>query len=139
MSGRRLAYAPLNALRDAVVDTFRSASRGSVAVQDPYRWLEEEQHNTQLWVQQQVDTYNAFTDRHCRDQSNNIARELEKRWNYERFGCPFKRGPMMFFFHNSGLQNQSVLYAQKAVEEEKFVVLDPNVSLSWSEILNHVE
>ena len=27
-------------------------------------------------------------------------------WDYPKYGCPFKRGDMYYYFYNSGLQNQ---------------------------------
>lgn len=36
-------------------------------------------------------------------------------YNYEKWGCPSRHGPSLcFFHHNSGLQNQFVLYTQPA-------------------------
>ncbi|KAI8855055.1 prolyl oligopeptidase [Chytridium lagenaria] len=46
--------------------------------------------------------------------------------NFERFGCPFNRGNSVYYFHNSGLQAQSVLYEQKSPAAEPEVFLDPN-------------
>ena len=49
--------------------------------------------------------------------------------NYPKYTCPFKQGDSYYFWKNSGLQNQSVLYKQKTLEEEAQVFLDPN---TWS-------
>jgi len=43
-----------------------------------------------------------------------------------KYGAPFKKGGRYFFFKNSGLQNQSVLYTQSALTTEPAVLLDPN-------------
>jgi prolyl oligopeptidase len=51
-------------------------------------------------------------------------------YNYEKYGCPFKRGNKFFYFHNSGLQNQSVLYSQPSLDAPAEVFVDPN---TWSE------
>ena len=51
-------------------------------------------------------------------QRDAIRERLEKLWNYERFGIPFKRGDRWFFTRNSGLQNQSVLYTANAPDGE---------------------
>jgi prolyl oligopeptidase len=47
--------------------------------------------------------------------------------NYERFSVPEKKGTRYFYSHNSGLQNQSVLYWLPALDAEPKVLLDPNV------------
>ncbi|MEN9279158.1 MAG: prolyl oligopeptidase family serine peptidase, partial [Thermostichus sp. DG_1_5_bins_95] len=47
-------------------------------------------------------------------------------WNYEKYSQPFKEGGRYFYFKNSGLQNQSVLYTQNSLAEEGRVLLDPN-------------
>jgi prolyl oligopeptidase len=33
-------------------------------------------------------------------------------FDYPKYDCPFKRGDKYFYFHNTGLQAQSVLYIQ---------------------------
>ncbi|WP_245916253.1 prolyl oligopeptidase family serine peptidase, partial [Aureicoccus marinus] len=50
---------------------------------------------------------------------------LEKLWNYEKIGSPFKRGDYTYFAKNDGLQNQYVYYRQKGGGEPE-VFLDPN-------------
>ena len=46
--------------------------------------------------------------------------------NYPRYSAPFRRGENVFFYKNSGLQNQSVLYIQKGLEGTPEVLIDPN-------------
>ncbi|CAB4035514.1 prolyl endopeptidase [Paramuricea clavata] len=47
-------------------------------------------------------------------------------WDYPKYGCPFKRGGVYYYFYNSGLQNQSVLYCKETIDGEAKVFLDPN-------------
>jgi prolyl oligopeptidase len=46
--------------------------------------------------------------------------------DYPRYGCPFKRGNAFYYFHNSGLLPQSVLYKQDSLTEPERVFFDPN-------------
>jgi prolyl oligopeptidase len=50
---------------------------------------------------------------------------LTRLWNYERYGTPFKEGGRYVFSKNDGLQNQSVLYTMRSLEETPKVLLDP--------------
>lgn len=47
-------------------------------------------------------------------------------YNYEKYGTPYRRGQRYYCSHNSGLQNQFVLYSQGSLEGEARVLLDPN-------------
>lgn len=47
-------------------------------------------------------------------------------YNYERFSCPFRKGDWVFYFHNSGLQNQSVLFKQRGLNAKEEILIDPN-------------
>lgn len=38
--------------------------------------------------------------------------KLTKLYDYPRYDVPFRRGNMYFYFHNTGLQPQRVLYMQ---------------------------
>ncbi|PYP12662.1 MAG: S9 family peptidase, partial [Gemmatimonadetes bacterium] len=51
---------------------------------------------------------------------------LTELWDYPKYGAPFKKGGRYFFFKNSGLQNQAVLYTQSSLAAEPEVLLDPN-------------
>ena len=50
-------------------------------------------------------------------------------YDYERFGLPVKKGGLYFYTHNSGLQNQSVLFVRQGVQGEARQLIDPN---GWS-------
>lgn len=46
--------------------------------------------------------------------------------DYEKFGCPFRKGDSYYYFHNSGLQPQSTLYKQTSLTADPTSFLDPN-------------
>ena len=50
-------------------------------------------------------------------------------YDYERYGLPVKKGASYFYTHNSGLQNQSVLFVRDGVNGEPRQLIDPN---GWS-------
>lgn len=93
-------------------------------VQDPYRWLEDDRSaETEAWVKTQNKVTFGYLDSiPFRDDLKN---RLEKLWNYEKLGSPFKEGDYTYFYKNDGLQNQYVVYRKKADGEEE-VFLDPN-------------
>ncbi|OAI57862.1 prolyl endopeptidase, partial [Verrucomicrobiaceae bacterium SCGC AG-212-N21] len=94
-------------------------------VPDPYRWLEDDNSaETKAWVQAQNKVTFGFLE--GIPQRAKIRERLEKLWNYERFGIPFRRGDRWFFTRNSGLQNQSVLYFSNKPDGEPRELLDPN-------------
>jgi prolyl oligopeptidase len=94
-------------------------------IADPYRWLEVDTAPEVIeWVKKQNEvTFGYLNQIPFRDK---IRKRLEEVWNYPKFSAPFKRGDYYFFFKNDGLQNQSVLYYQKGLNDEPMVFLDPN-------------
>ena len=93
-------------------------------VADSYRWLEDDRSDeTAAWVAAQNEvTFDYLTSIPFRDE---IRARLEELWDYEKFSAPFREGDYTYFFRNSGLQNQSVLYRQQG-DGEAEVFLDPN-------------
>lgn len=105
--------------KDTVVDTYFGEK-----VNDFYRWLEDDRsEETAAWVKAQNEVTFAYLDKiPFRDQ---LRKQLEDKWNYEKIGAPFTEGDYTYYFKNDGLQNQSVLYRiNKDGNEEVF--LDPN-------------
>lgn len=95
------------------------------AVDDPYRWLEDDQAaETKEWVEQQnklTDSYLAMVP-----YRQKVKERLTELWNFDKMTPPFKRGKRLFSFRNNGLQNQSVLYTQSSLLDKPVPVLDPN-------------
>jgi prolyl oligopeptidase len=93
-------------------------------VSDPYRWLEDDRSSeTAAWVKEENKvTYDYLGKIPFR---NTLKTRLEKLWNYEKIGAPFKEGNFIYYYKNNGLQNQSVLYRKDAKGKEE-VFLDPN-------------
>ena len=96
-----------------------------VKVADPYRWLEElDSEETKAWVDAQnklsFDYLAAIPAR------NSLKDRITKLWNYEKYGVPFKEGNRYFYYRNSGLQNQSVLYTVTGLDAPPKMILDPN-------------
>ncbi|OIQ23400.1 prolyl oligopeptidase family serine peptidase [Lacinutrix sp. MedPE-SW] len=96
-------------------------------VKDPYRWLEDDRsEETKSWVQSQNKATFGYLDNiPFREE---LKSRLEKLWNYEKVGAPFKEGDYTYFYKNNGLQNQYVIYRYKTGEDPKTatVFLDPN-------------
>lgn len=94
------------------------------SVSDPYRWLEDDRsEETADWVKRQNEfTFTYLSQIPYRD---SMRSRLEKLYNYERVGAPFKEGPHTYYFKNDGLQNQSVIYRVVEGGEDE-VFFDPN-------------
>ena len=116
--------APLSypaATRGTQVDVYHGTS-----IADPYRWLEDvDSPATTAWVAAQ----NRLTDSFLASipQREKIRARLTQLWNYERYSAPFKENGRYFYFQNTGLQNQSVMYVQDGRDAAARVLLDPNV------------
>jgi prolyl oligopeptidase len=94
-------------------------------VADPYRWLEDDNSAaTKQWVQAENAVTNAYLQKiPYRVQ---IKQRLQALYNYAKYSAPFHRGDTYFFYKNSGLQNQSVLYVQHGLDGTPEVLIDPN-------------
>jgi len=93
-------------------------------VADPYRWLEDDRSEaTKAWVIAQNKVTQDYLSKI--PFRNAIKERLKKLMNYEKYSQPFKEGEYTYFYKNTGLQNQSVLYRQKEGAEAE-VFLDPN-------------
>jgi prolyl oligopeptidase len=105
---------------DTVIDEYFG-----IKVPDPYRWLEDDRSQQTLdWVNSQNKvTFGYLEQIPFRKQ---VRERLDKLANFERFGLPFKKNNKFYYFKNSGLQNQSVLYVTDAKESEGSVFIDPN-------------
>ncbi len=94
-------------------------------VVDPYRWLEDDNSpRTAEWVKAENEvTEDYLSQIPFRDQ---IKKRLTEIWNYPRYTTPFKKGAYYYYLKNDGLQNQSVLYRIKNLDDAPEVFLDPN-------------
>jgi prolyl oligopeptidase len=94
-------------------------------IRDPYRWLEDpDSEATKAWVEAQNQlTFSYLAQIPARE---TIKQRLTQLWDYEKFSIPFKEGNRYFYFKNDGLQNQSVLYTLKSLDDAPRVLLDPN-------------
>src|SRR6267378_1382825 len=108
------------AVRGTQVDDYHGTS-----VADPYRWLEDvDAPATKAWVEAE----NKLTDSFLATipERPAIKTRLTQLWNYARYSAPFKENGRYFYFQNTGLQNQSVMYVQDGRNAQPRVLLDPN-------------
>ena len=93
-------------------------------VKDNYRWLEDDLSlETEEWVKNQNKiTFKYLNQIPFRSELKDRLLEL---LDYEKISAPFKKGDYTYFYKNSGLQNQSILYRTKDNKEPE-VFLDPN-------------
>ena len=100
------------------------------SVADPYRWLENDVRNDEEvadWVERQNQVTGAYlATLPARDWFRTRIKQL---FDYERFGLPEKKRIRIFYMHNSGLQQQAVLFVREEIDGEGRVLIDPN---GWS-------
>jgi Serine proteases of the peptidase family S9A len=113
----------INYPQTAKCDSVRSYF--GVEVAEPYLWLENDTSaQTESWVNEQnVVTQNYLKQIPFR---NGLKDRIEELTNYPKYGSPFVRKGVYYFFKNDGLQNQNVLYSQTSLDAEPEVLLDPN-------------
>ena len=108
------------------VDTYHG-----IDVPDPYRWLEDDVRESAAvanWVEGQNEVTFAYLD--SIPERDFIKGRLTALWDYDRYSLPVKEGGHYFYSHNTGLQNQSVIYVQTGLDAEADVLIDPN---TWSD------
>ena len=96
-------------------------------IEDPYRWLENDVRSdpeVAAWVAAE----NRVTDAYLATLPGRaiFKDRLRTLIDYERFGLPTKKGGRYFYTHNSGVQNQSVLYARDSLDGPGRMLIDPN-------------
>ena len=101
-----------------------------VVVADPYRWMEDiDSDETVRWVDEQAAfTHNWLADGDGAAIRSQLRQRTQELWDYEKVSAPRTKGERVFFYRNSGLQNQSVLYwhpREKSTAEAQ-VLFDPN-------------
>src|SRR6476660_6277700 len=113
----RLAY-PV-AAKGTQVDDYHGTS-----IADPYRWLENtDSPETKAWVE--AENRVSFSYLAAIPERNAIRDRLTKLWDYPKYFAPTKTGDLLFYFENSGLQNQNILYVRDGNKPSR-VLIDPN-------------
>ncbi|MBP6004543.1 MAG: S9 family peptidase [Pyrinomonadaceae bacterium] len=95
-------------------------------VADPYRWMEQtESAETTAWIEAE----NKLTDSYLATipEREKIKNRLTEIWNYERYSAPSKIAEGFYIYSkNDGLQNQSVWYKARSINDQGEVFFDPN-------------
>jgi prolyl oligopeptidase len=112
--------------------TYPATPRGDVidsyfgtTVADPYRWMEDvDSPQTAQWVKAEGELTRSYLD--AIPQRAAIAAAYRKLYDYEKVNPPFRAGKHWFYFRNSGLQTQSVLYIRDSETGPARSFFDPN-------------
>jgi prolyl oligopeptidase len=96
-----------------------------VHLTDPYRWLESvTSPDVHAWVAAQDALTESYLSQvpHRAELSDRVRRFAL----YPKLSAPFGGGERLFFFENSGLENQPALYVQDRRDTPARVLIDPN-------------
>nr|E2JFG2.1 RecName: Full=Dual function macrocyclase-peptidase POPB; AltName: Full=Prolyl oligopeptidase B; Short=POP B; AltName: Full=Toxin-processing prolyl oligopeptidase [Amanita bisporigera]ADN19205.1 prolyl oligopeptidase [Amanita bisporigera] len=117
------------------VDVYQSASRGEVPVPDPYQWLEENSNEVDEWTTAQTAFTQGYLDKNADRQK--LEEKFRASKDYVKFSAPtLLDSGHWYWFYNSGVQSQAVLYRSKKPVLPDFqrgtrkvgeVYFDPNV------------
>ncbi|KCV68568.1 prolyl oligopeptidase [Fonticula alba] len=96
-----------------------------VEVRDPYRWLEDpHSEETKAFVDAQNIISKKFIESYPSREP--FKKRMTELFNFEKYSTPFVYGNRIFYFHNTGLQSQDVLYVMDGPDAEPRVLLDLN-------------
>ncbi|HUA21218.1 MAG TPA: prolyl oligopeptidase family serine peptidase [Bryobacteraceae bacterium] len=96
-----------------------------VKIADPYRQLEDaDSPATEKWVKEENEL--TFSYLHKLPGRDAIQKQLTELWNYEKFSDLHKAGGHYFYRHNTGLQNQSVVFVEDSLTGPARELIDPN-------------
>ncbi|PFH50576.1 hypothetical protein AMATHDRAFT_193040 [Amanita thiersii Skay4041] len=116
------------------VDSYKSESKGTVNVPDPYIWLEEYSDDTDKWTSAQQKFTKAYLDKN--PDRKRLEDAFRRSMDYPKFSAPFLNDDnRWYWFYNTGLQPQTVLYRSKDQSLPDFsqgddvgeVFFDPNL------------
>jgi prolyl oligopeptidase len=95
------------------------------AVPDPYRWMEDvDSPEVAAWVEAENTLTHSILDQvPARAAIRDRILHLN---SFERYSLPSRHGTRYFYSHNSGLQNQNVVFWQEGLDGTPHVLLDPN-------------
>ncbi|PIN08629.1 putative serine protease [Handroanthus impetiginosus] len=115
----RLQY-PTARRDESVVDNYHG-----FMVPDPYRWLEDpDSSETKEFVEKQMKLTDSLL-KACETREK-LREKLTKLYDFPKYNAPFRAGDKYFYFHNTGLQPQRVLYVQDSLDGKPEILLDPN-------------
>lgn len=92
-----------------------------ITVADPYRWMEEKSPELDQWIADE----NKITQSYLQTIPfrETLRKQLTDTHNYPKYSLPWTKNGRLFYFHNTGLQNQSVLYTVDTITR---ILIDPN-------------
>ena len=94
-------------------------------VHDPYRWMEQvDSPEVKTWVGEENELTRSLLD--PVPGRERLRRRLTELTNFERYTAPSREGARYFYAHNTGLQNQDVLFWQEGLGGSAKLLLDPN-------------
>jgi len=118
VKGRSMEY-PKARVSDQVDDYF------GTKVRDPYRWMENvDSPEVKTWVDAENTLTRGYLDG-VPGREKMHARLMDLT-NFERYTAPARKGTRYFYEHNTGLQNQNVVFWQEGLTGEAKVLIDPN-------------
>jgi prolyl oligopeptidase len=98
---------------------------GGIRLADPYRWLESVgSPEVHTWLAAQ----DAVTEAYLAQVPHRaeLADRVRRFALYPKLSAPFGGGERLFYFENSGLENQPALYVQDRHDTPARVLIDPN-------------
>lgn len=115
MSGYRTLWTPRQyppTRRSDHFNLYKSESRGDVRIHDPYEWLGHPTQETEDWINQQDAFTRDYLDQNLDRQK--LEDEIRANSDFAKFSAPtLKEDGRWYWYYNSGLQAQSVIYRSK--------------------------
>jgi len=107
--------------KSEVVDTFYN----KYIIPDPFRWLEyENTREVKSWINAQNNLSISYLN--GIPFKSKLHQRIKELWNYEKWSTPKLEAGWYFTYKNNGLQDQSILYVSRTLNETGKLLIDPN-------------